>query len=125
MSKHILIIDDSLTVRMYHRQILEKESYSVDEAENGMEALEKIVFNNYDLFIVDINMPVLDGYSFVNRLRKEHQNDTPVIMISTEAKSKDKEISYENGASFYMIKPVKPESLQIAAKILTYENEER
>ena len=69
-NKKILIVDDSLTVRMYHRQILEKSGFECDEAENGMEALEKAQLGEYDLYLVDINMPVLDGYSFVKRLRE-------------------------------------------------------
>jgi len=115
----ILVVDDSLTVRMYHRQILENEGYEVEEAENGMEALEKAQLNKYDLFIVDINMPVLDGYSFVRRLREGEGNIAPVIMVSTENESKDIEISLKSGANLHLIKPVRPEDLLINVKILT------
>lgn len=120
MSKQVLIVDDSLTVRMYHRQILEKEAFEIDEAENGMEALEKIAFKNYDLFIVDINMPVLDGYSFVKRLREEHESNVPVVMVSTEAESKDKELAYQSGANLYLVKPARPDTLMLTTKMLTY-----
>ena len=115
----ILVVDDSLTVRMYHRQILESAGYEVEEAENGMEALEKAQLNKYDLFIVDINMPVLDGYSFVRRLREGEGNIAPVIMVSTESESKDIEMSLKSGASLHLIKPVRPEDLLINVKILT------
>jgi len=115
----ILVVDDSLTVRMYHRQILESAGYEVDEAENGMEALEKAQMNKYDLFLVDINMPVLDGYSFVKRLREGEGNIAPVIMVSTESESKDIEMSIKSGASLHLIKPVRPEDLLINVKILT------
>ncbi len=115
----ILVVDDSLTVRMYHRQILESAGYEVDEAENGMEALEKAQMNKYDLFLVDINMPVLDGYSFVKRLREGEGNIAPVIMVSTESESKDIEMSIKSGASLHLIKPVRPEDLFINVKILT------
>jgi two-component system chemotaxis response regulator CheY len=115
----ILVVDDSLTVRMYHRQILESAGYEVEEAENGMEALEKAQLNKYDLFIVDINMPVLDGYSFVRRLREGEGNIAPVIMVSTESESKDIELSLKSGASLHLIKPVRPEDLLINVKILT------
>ncbi len=120
MSKQILIVDDSLTVRMYHRQILEKDDFEIDEAENGMEALEKIAFKNYDLFIVDINMPVLDGYSFVKRLREEKDDNVGVIMISTEAELKDKDLAYESGATMYLVKPARPDTLLLTTKMLTY-----
>jgi len=115
----ILIVDDSLTVRMYHKQILEKEGFECDEAENGMEALEKAQLNKYDLYIVDINMPVLDGYSFVKRLREGEGNLAPVIMVSTESEAKDMDLAYESGASMYLIKPARPDDLALNAKMLT------
>lgn len=120
MGKKVLIVDDSLTVRMYHRQILESDGYECDEAENGMEALEKVQLKIYDLFLVDINMPVLDGYSFVKRLREGEGSIAPVIMISTEAEAKDAKIAYDSGASLYLIKPVRPDDLLLNAKILTF-----
>ena len=119
MAKKILIVDDSLTVRMYHRQILDKEGYECDEAENGMEAIEKAQKNEYDLFVVDINMPVLDGYSFVKRLRAGEGNIAPVIMVSTESDARDIDISMKSGASLHLIKPVRPDDLIINVKILT------
>jgi len=119
MAKKILIVDDSLTVRMYHKQILSSEDYEIDEAENGMEALEKAQLKKYDLFLVDINMPILDGYSFVKRLRSGEGNLAPVIMVSTESEAKDIEMSIKSGASLHLIKPVRPEDLLINVKILT------
>ena len=120
MSKKVLIVDDSLTVRLYHRQILQKEGYSIDEAENGMEALEKAQLKNYDLYIVDINMPVLDGYSFVKRLRSGEGKMAPVVMVSTESEQIDQDLAFESGASLYLIKPVRPEDLLLNAKMLTF-----
>jgi two-component system chemotaxis response regulator CheY len=123
MKKSVLIVDDSVTVRMYHKQILEKEGYECDEAENGMEALEKAQVKNYDLFIVDINMPVLDGYSFVKRLREGEGHIAPVIMVSTESEAKDMDLAYESGASMYLIKPARPDDLVLNANMLTYKKD--
>ena len=120
MAKKILIVDDSLTVRMYHRQILDKEGYECDEAENGMEAIEKAQKNEYDLFLVDINMPVLDGYSFVKRLREGEGSTAPVIMVSTESEEMDMDLAYESGASMYLIKPARPDDLILNVKMLTF-----
>ena len=120
MAKRILVVDDSLTVRMYHKQILTKEGYECDEAENGMEALEKAQLNAYDIFLVDINMPVLDGYSFVKRLRSGEGNEAPVIMVSTESEEMDMDLAYEAGASMYLIKPARPDDLLLNVKMLTY-----
>ena len=120
MAKRILVVDDSLTVRMYHKQILEKDGYVCDEAENGMEALEKAQLTEYDLFLVDINMPVLDGYSFVKRLREGEGNLAPVIMVSTESEEMDMDLAYESGASTYLIKPARPDDLALNVKMLTF-----
>ena len=120
MSKQILVVDDSLTVRMYHKQILQQDGYECDEAVNGMEALEKAQLKKYDLFLVDINMPVLDGYSFVKRLRAGEGEDAPVIMVSTESEEMDMDLAYEAGASMYLIKPVRPDELLLNIKMLTY-----
>jgi len=120
MAKKVLVVDDSLTVRMYHCQILQKEGFECDEAENGMEALEKAQLNNYDLYLVDINMPVLDGYSFVKRLREGEGHLAPVIMVSTESEAKDMDLAYESGASMYLIKPARPDDLALNAKMLTF-----
>jgi len=116
----VLIIDDSKTVRDYHRYIFEDGNIQCIEAENGMEALEKIAGEkDIQLFLVDINMPIMDGYTFVGKLReKEEYKYTPVVMVSTEAQKQDRKKAYEAGANCYFVKPVKPDSLIQTAKIL-------
>ncbi len=116
--KRVLVVDDSKTVRYYHRDILLQAGHSVVEAENGMEALEKLAGDSFDMFLVDINMPIMDGYTFVDKLR-EQNTDAPVIMISTEAEQRDREQAYKLGATAYFIKPVKPDELCLFVKILT------
>lgn len=118
--KKVLVVDDASTVRMYHKKILGEAGFQVDEAVNGLEALEKSLINNYDLYIVDINMPKLDGYSFVRKLRSsKNTKQSPVIMVTTESEEKDRELAYQAGANFYMVKPVKPDELVKYAKIFT------
>ena len=119
MSKKVLIVDDSLTIRMYHKHILTQAGVKCDEAENGMEALEKVQATQYDLCLVDINMPVLDGYSFVRRFRAGEGLPAPVIMVSTESEDKDKNTSYENGANMHLTKPVQADTLLTYLKLLT------
>ena len=116
--KKILVVDDSKTVRVYHKQVLENMGYLVSEAENGMEAIEKTTEYVYDIYVVDVNMPVMDGYTFVNELRAKYSKKAPVIMISTEAEDIDKTKAYEAGANLYFIKPAKPQELNIALKVL-------
>jgi len=116
--KTILIVDDSLVVRMFHRQILEGDGYLIEEAGNGFEALEKSIQSPFDLYVVDVNMPLLDGYAFVQKLRQSDLPQVPVIILSTEADDKDRDMALEAGANFYMVKPVKPEFLLKVVHVL-------
>ena len=112
MTKRILIVDDAATVRMYHRGILEAAGFSVDEAVNGSEALEKALVTAYDLYLVDVNMPKMAGYAFLRALRGHADlAQPPAVMISTEAEAVDRTRAYEAGANFYILKPTRPDSL--------------
>jgi len=116
--KRILVVDDAATVRLYHRSILEGAGFAVDEAINGVEALEKALATPFDLYLVDINMPKLDGYGFLRELRRQDIPQTPAVMISTEAQQKDQASAYAAGANFYLIKPIKPQDLLAAMRLL-------
>lgn len=116
--KRILIIDDAATVRMYHRNILESAGYAVEEATNGIEALEKALTNSFDLYLVDVNMPKLDGYGFLRQLRREEIPQAPAIMVSTEADDADQTAAYRAGGNVYFIKPAKPVQLLTYTRIL-------
>jgi two-component system chemotaxis response regulator CheY len=109
--KRVLIIDDAATVRMYHRGILQSAGYTVEEAWNGIEALEKSLDAHFNLYIVDINMPKLDGFGFLRELRQQDISQSPAIMISTEAAARDEAAAYRAGANSYLIKPVRPVQL--------------
>jgi len=117
--KRILIVDDAATVRMYHRAILESAGYAVAEAVNGIEALEKALATAYDLYLVDVNMPKMDGYTFLRELRgRQDLAQPPAVMISTEAEMVDRTKAYEAGANFYMLKPTQPDRLLGHVRIL-------
>ena len=92
MTKLILAIDDAATVRLYHRKLLTGAGWQVEEASNGVQALEAVAERGnarpFDLFVVDVNMPKMDGYSFVRELRRlAVQHSAPVLMVSTEAQA--------------------------------------
>jgi two-component system chemotaxis response regulator CheY len=116
--KRVLIIDDAATVRMYHRGILESAGYAVEEAWNGIEALEKALVAPFDLYVVDINMPKLDGFGFLRELRQQDLPQSPAIMISTEAAARDEVTAYRSGANSYLIKPVRPLLLLSYARLM-------
>lgn len=109
--KRILIVDDAATVRMYHRGVLESAGYTVEEAVNGLEALEKALLTPFDLYLVDVNMPKLDGYGFLSQLRLQAIEQVPVIMVSTEATEHDRLRAFASGANYYLIKPTRPDLL--------------
>jgi two-component system chemotaxis response regulator CheY len=117
-SKRILVVDDAATVRMYHRQILQQAGFSVEEAINGLEGLEKALNTPFDLYLVDINMPKVDGYDFLRDLRSRDIYQGPAIMISTESEQHDKQRAFAAGANFYMVKPIKPADLLKYCKLL-------
>lgn len=119
--KRILIIDDAATVRMYHRSILQEAGYTVEEAVNGVEALEKALQSPFDLYLVDVNMPKLDGYGFLRELRTQDIPQAPAIMISTEATDADRKRAYAAGANLYMVKPIQPEQLLAPIALLLWE----
>ncbi len=107
-----LVVDDATTVRMYHRSLIEAAGWTVIEAENGMEALERALDRTIDLMLIDVNMPVMDGYRFLDAARTmPHTRDVPAVMISTEAQVHDAEQAFAAGANHYLVKPVKPNIL--------------
>jgi len=105
----ILVVDDATVVRLYYGQTLAAEGYAVAEALNGQEGLERALMEPFDLCVVDVNMPVMDGHAFVRALRAEPATaPTPVLMTSTQSGEADHRIAFEAGANFYLAKPVSP-----------------
>jgi two-component system chemotaxis response regulator CheY len=118
--KKVLIVDDGITMRMYYRDVLEKAGFIVEEAANGVEGLEKVLAGGFDLAVVDINMPKMNGYEFVRHLRKDPASQSiPVMTVSTEDQERDKVKAYEAGANFYMVKPIRPDELEQVARLFT------
>ena len=113
MSK-LLIVDDEVNIRAVVREYAEFEEYDVDEAENGMEAVEKCKQNQYDLIIMDVMMPKLDGYSASKEIKK-HKN-IPIIMLSARGEEYDKLFGFEIGADDYVVKPFSPKELMARVK---------
>jgi two-component system, chemotaxis family, chemotaxis protein CheY len=117
----ILIVDDSSLIRHYYRDVLGKAGFEVDQAINGIEALEKVLGESYDLAIVDINMPRMDGISFIRALRRSPPDvaTLPAMMVSTEADQRDIGDARAAGANFYLVKPVSGPDLLRHVAVLT------
>jgi two-component system chemotaxis response regulator CheY len=116
----VLIIEDGITMRMFYRDVLEAAGFEVEEAVNGLEGLERAMTKPFDLLVVDINMPKMDGYEVIRTIREDETLwRVPVITISTEDKEQDALKAYEAGANFYLTKPVRPKDLEEMARLLT------
>lgn len=111
--RRILIVDDASLVRMYYRQALEAAGHDIAEALNGLEALEKLLTQPADLIVLDVNMPKMDGMTFLRTLRRQALPlaATPAVVTSTERSGRDAVLAREAGANFYLVKPVTPETL--------------
>ncbi len=105
----ILIADDEQGIREVIKEYCLLENYEVIEAENGMEALEKIKNNNIDLIVLDIMMPKLDGYSVLKEMKKD--KNIPVILLSARKEEFDKLMGFNLGTDDYMTKPFSPREL--------------
>ena len=108
MSK-LLVVDDESKIRAVIREYSEFEGYEVTEASDGMEALNLVKENDYDLIIMDIMMPKLDGYSACKEIRKI--KNTPIIMLSARGEEYDKLFGFELGIDDYVVKPFSPKEL--------------
>jgi two-component system chemotaxis response regulator CheY len=117
----ILVVDDSSLVRLYYRDVLERAGFEVEQAINGVEALEKVLAQRFDLVIVDVNMPRMDGFSFLRSLRRSSADvaTLPVLVITTEAGQPDIVEARMAGANFYLVKPVSEADLKRHADALT------
>lgn len=105
----ILAVDDEVKVRCVIREYAEFEGYEVVEAEDGMDAVEKVRKENFDIIIMDVMMPRLDGYSACKEIQKIKK--IPTIMLSARGEEYDKLFGFEIGADDYVVKPFSPKEL--------------
>ena len=105
----VLIVDDEEMIRAVLREYVEFEGGEADEAQDGMEAVKKCRENDYDVILMDVMMPKLDGFSAVKEIRKF--KDTPVIMLSARGEEYDKLFGFEIGSDDYVTKPFSPKEV--------------
>jgi DNA-binding NarL/FixJ family response regulator len=110
--KRLLLIDDDPNLILLVKDYLEFRGYEVITAENGREALEVLDDNLPDLIICDVMMPEMDGYAFVEHVRRDQRTSwIPVLFLSAKGQSQDKVKGLNTGADVYMVKPFEPEEL--------------
>ena len=105
----MLIVDDEQNIREIIREYAEFEGYETAETDDGMKAVRMAKEENYDLIIMDVMMPKLDGYSAVKEIRKF--SDVPVIILSARVEEYDKLFGFEIGVDDYVTKPFSPKEL--------------
>ncbi len=112
----LLIVDDEPKIRDIIREYAEFEGYEVDEAEDGMVALGLCKLNDYDLIVMDIMMPKLDGFSACKEIKKI--KDIPTIMLSARGEEYDKLFGFELGIDDYVVKPFSPKELMARINVV-------
>lgn len=112
----ILVIDDEERIRHLVRMYLEREGYSVEEAENGREALDKFRKRDYSLLIIDLMMPEIDGWRVCREVRES--SDIPIIMLTARGEEFDRVLGFELGADDYLVKPFSTKELVARVKAL-------
>ncbi len=119
MKKKVLAVDDSTSVRKLVEFSLKSKGFQVSSAEDGLEALELLARTPFDIIVLDINMPRMDGLEFLKKVRlDENYSGLPVIMLTTEGQDDDKERAMSLGATAYIVKPFKPTELLAAVERL-------
>lgn len=122
MKKKILIIEDENGIRKVIRDFLSAEGFEIIEASDGQEGIDKFMEDEYDLVILDIMMPILDGWSVCRRIRKK--SDVPIIILTARGDEDDELLGFELKADDYVKKPFSPAVLVARVKKhLTWENE--
>lgn len=120
MARKILIVDDSLMVRQMVSFTLKEAGFEVVEAENGQDALNKLNKESVDLIVTDLNMPVMDGISFIGNARSlASAKYVPILMLTTESQPEMKQKGKAAGATGWIVKPFDPPKLLgVIAKVL-------
>lgn len=119
MSK-ILVVDDEENIREVLREYAEFEGHEVDEACDGMQAVEMAKAKDYDIILMDVMMPRLDGYSACKEIRKVKQ--TPVLMLSARGEEYDKLFGFELGIDDYVVKPFSPKEVMARINAIVKRN---
>ena len=117
MQQNVLIVDDEEKIIEVLREYAEFENFSVDSASNGMEAVQKCNENKYDLVIMDVMMPRMDGLELCETIRKAGFQ-TPILMVTAKETAFDKKQGFIKGTDDYMVKPVDEEEMLLRIQAL-------
>lgn len=116
LKQKILVVDDEERIRRLLRMYLERENYEIDEAEDGEKAVQLATQNDYDLILLDIMMPGMDGIEACHKIRE--QKATPVIMLTAKGEEANRIQGFEAGTDDYVVKPFSPREVVFRVKAL-------
>jgi CheY-like chemotaxis protein len=112
MSKKVLVVDDDELVLVAISELLTPLGFSVTTCSNGPEALERVASNRFDLVILDVIMPEMDGFEVCQKIRQiDSYSETPVMMLTAKSGEEDRQRGLEVGANLYLPKPISPKRL--------------
>jgi CheY-like chemotaxis protein len=112
MAKRILVVDDDEMVLMALGELLKPEGYDVQTVSSGTEALQKLNQNGYDLLMLDVIMPEMDGFELCKKIRDLDQyKDTPIVFLTAKSREEDRMRGLEVGANLFLSKPISPDKL--------------
>ena len=114
---HVLVVDDDKNIRYVMKEILETAHYTVFVAENGEKAFDVLEKEHVDIVIVDIMMPLMDGYEFTRELRR-FNSEIPILMVSAKQLPEDRKKGFVYGIDDFMSKPIDTEELLLHVKAL-------
>lgn len=116
----VLVVDDEEKIRAIIRKYAEFEGYEITEAKNGLEALEFCESEDFDVIVMDVMMPELDGFSACRKIREKKQ--IPTIMLSARGEEYDRLHGFEIGVDDYVVKPFSPRELMMRIKVVASRN---
>ncbi len=120
-STRILTVDDSASMRALLLNALQQEGFNVEQAVDGQDALDWLATNEVDVIITDINMPRLDGFGLIERLRESARHaDRPILVLSTESSDEKKRRARDAGATGWIVKPFNADKLAAAVRRIAH-----
>jgi len=122
MNKKLLLVDDTETVRLFMKMMLKSLSYTIYEAKDGKEAVEKAASIKPDLILMDIMMPIMDGIEACTKIKSDNAlKDIPVVMVTTKGAPEIVEKAFVAGCNDYLTKPI--DKLELLGKVKTFLND--
>jgi CheY-like chemotaxis protein len=112
MERQILVVDDDEMVLMALNELLKTEGYAIQTVSSAAEALQKLDEGRYDLLMLDVIMPEMDGFELCKRIReKEGYKETPIVFLTAKSRDEDRVRGLEAGANLFLSKPISPDKL--------------